>query len=163
MPVIRIETKIKASKEIVFDLSRSIDLHKISVKETNEEATAGVTAGLIDLNDTVTWRAKHLGVYQTLTSKITDCDYPDYFADEMVQGAFKQFKHEHILVKKDYGTLLIDIFDYKSPLGILGKIADVLFLKKYMTNFLMKRNDTMKAFAETGQWKEVLEIKKVVK
>jgi hypothetical protein len=46
MPTIIIETIIKTDKQIVFDLSRSIDLHKISTKETNEEAIAGVTSGL---------------------------------------------------------------------------------------------------------------------
>jgi len=159
MPIIKLETKIKAEQKIVFDLSRSIDLHKISTSQTNEEAIADVTSGLIKLGETVTWRAKHFGVYQKLTSKITEYDYPNYFADEMVKGAFKQFKHEHILVAKNYGTLLIDIFDYKSPLGILGKIADVLFLKKYMSNFLKKRNETIKEFAESGKWKEVLELR----
>jgi len=160
MPVIKLETEIKAGQEIVFDLSRSIDLHKVSTEQTNEEAIAGVTAGLIELGETVTWRAKHFGIYQTLTSKITEYDYPSYFADEMVEGAFKRFKHEHILTTKNYGTLLIDIFDYESPFGILGKIADVLFLENYMTNFLKKRNDTIKEFAESERWKVVLSIKR---
>ena len=82
MPTIVIFTKIKTKKKLVFDLSRSIDLHKISTKKTNEKAIAGKTAGLIGLNETVTWRAKHLGIYQNFTSKVTGCDASDYFADE---------------------------------------------------------------------------------
>ena len=54
MPRIKLETKIRASKEIVFDLSRSIDLHKLSTSQTNEEAIAGKTEGLIGLNEWVT-------------------------------------------------------------------------------------------------------------
>ncbi|WP_345742944.1 hypothetical protein [Algibacter lectus] len=71
MPKIKLQTKIKATRNIVFDLSRSIDLHKISTEHTNEEAIAGKTSGLIGIDESVTWRAKHFGVYQNLTSKIT--------------------------------------------------------------------------------------------
>ena len=156
MPKIRIETKIKSNKNIVFDLSRSIDLHKISTKQTNEEAIAGVTSGLINLNESVTWRAKHFGIYQKLTSKITEFKKPDYFVDEMEKGIFKKFKHEHIFKEKNGETLKIDIFDYVSPQGILGKIADQLFLKNYMRKLLEKRNNTIKEFAESDQWKEVI-------
>ena len=72
MPKIHLQTFIKAKKELVFDLSRSIDLHLLSTKKTNEKAIAGKTSGLMELNDTVTWRAKNLGIYQNLTSKITE-------------------------------------------------------------------------------------------
>ena len=44
-----------------------------------------------------------------------------------------------------------DIFEYKSPLGFLGKIADFLFLERYMRNFLIERNTMIKEFAESGQ------------
>lgn len=156
MPLIKLHTEIKANKEIVFDLSRSIDLHKISTEHTNEKAIAGRTSGLIELHETVTWRAKHFGVYQTLTSKITTFDRPNFFVDEMVKGAFKSFKHEHIFKASENGTLMIDLFDYKSPLGLLGAFADFLFLKKYMCNLLVKRNETIREFAETDKWKEVI-------
>lgn len=156
MPIIKLETVIHAPQNIVFDLSRSIDLHKISTKHTHEEAIAGVTAGLIGLNQSVTWRAKHFGIYQTLTSKITAFDMPDYFVDEMEQGIFKRFKHEHIFKTLDAKTHMLDIFDYEAPLGLLGKIADTLFLKQYMKRLLEKRNETIKAFAESEQWKQVL-------
>ncbi|MGO4918152.1 SRPBCC family protein [Maribacter spongiicola] len=157
MPKIEIRTEINAKKEIVFDLSRSIDLHKISTKHTNEEAIAGVTSGLIGLNESVSWRAKHFGIYQILTSKITEFDYPVFFSDEMVNGAFKKFRHEHHFKNTINGTLMIDYFDYQSPLGFLGKLANSLFLKKYMTNLLEKRNSTIKEFAESDKWKQIIQ------
>ncbi len=88
MPRIEIEIVINAKIVTVFDLARSIDLHKISTEKTNEIAIAGKTSGLIGANESVTWRAKHFGIYQNLTSKITEFDRPNYFADEMVKGAF---------------------------------------------------------------------------
>ena len=130
MPKIELRTEIKAKKEIVFDLSRSIDLHMISTEHTNEEAIAGKTSGLIGLNESVTWRARHFGIYQNLTSKITEFEHPNFFSDEMIKGAFKSFKHEHHFEDMNSGTLMIDYFDYKSPFGFFGRIVDILFLKK---------------------------------
>ena len=51
---------------------------------------------------------------------------------------------------------MTDIFDYKSPLGLLGKLADTLFLEQYMTNLLSDRNRVIKEFAESEKWREVL-------
>src|SRR5690606_38489731 len=140
MPRIKLKTEIQAPIELVFDLSRSIDLHKISTRHTNETAIAGKVSGLIELNEFVTWKAKHFGVYQTLTSKITEFDRPRYFVDEMVKGAFKRFRHEHHFSFESQHTFMHDIFEYKARLGLIGKLADALFLKKYMIRLLEKRN-----------------------
>lgn len=156
MPIIKLVTEIEAPKEIVFDFSRSIDLHKISTQHTKEEAIAGVTSGLIGANQTVTWRAKHFGLFHTLTSRITEFEMHEYFVDEMLDGIFKRFRHEHIFEKGSDGTIMKDVFDYTSPYGVLGRIADIVFLKRYMTELLEKRNRTIKMFAESDQWKSVL-------
>jgi ligand-binding SRPBCC domain-containing protein len=156
MPRIELRIEIKADKKIVFDLSRSIDLHKISTEQTKEQAIAGKTSGLIGINESVTWRAKHFGIYQNLTSIITEYDRPNYFVDEMQKGAFKQFKHEHCFAELNDGTLMTDTFDYQSPFGILGKLADKLFLEKYMIELLTERNRVIKEFAESDKWKNVL-------
>ena len=157
MPTIKLTTFIESSLEIVFDLSRSIDLHKISTQKTDEEAIAGVTTGLIGLDEWVTWRAKHFGMYQKLTSKITTFDRPYSFTDEMVKGIFKSFKHQHNFKKTGNRVEMTDIFEYKSPFGIFGKLADTLFLESYMKNLLEERNQVIKEFAESEKWKMVLE------
>ncbi|WP_298896179.1 SRPBCC family protein [uncultured Psychroserpens sp.] len=148
MPLIEIKTFIKADIQVCFDLSRDIDFHKSSMVHSGEKAVAGKMSGLIALGEWVTWEAKHFGVTQKLTSKITQFDPPYYFVDEMVSGAFKSFKHEHrFQVENDY-TVMIDTFYFQSPFGILGKIANVLFLKRYMTNLLVTRNTFLKEKAE---------------
>ncbi|WP_430906090.1 SRPBCC family protein [Maribacter sp. 2-571] len=156
MPKITLETAISADIHIVFDLVRSIDLHKISTANSGEEAIAGKTSGLIELGETVTWRARHLGVRQTLTSMVTALDSPSYFADEMVRGAFKRFLHEHFFTMENGVTLMVDVFHYTAPLGVLGKLADHIFLERYMTRFLKTRNTIIKQFAESEQWKTIL-------
>ena len=159
MPIIVLETVINAKREIIFDLSRSVDLHLLSTEKTNEKAIAGKTSGLMEMNETVTWRAKHLGIYQNLTTKITAFEKSTYFADEMVNGAFKSFKHEHYFEDFQDGTLMKDNFEYKSPFGIVGKLADFIFLENYMKSLLIERNSMIKKVAETEKWKLLLTLK----
>ncbi|MEL7375757.1 MAG: SRPBCC family protein [Bacteroidota bacterium] len=156
MPTIKLKTEIEAPIQRVFDLARSIDLHKISTASTREEAIAGVTSGLISGGGTVTWRAKHFGVFQELTSKITEFDPPRLFVDEMQKGIFKSLKHEHLFEVADGHTIMTDTLVYVSPLGPLGQLADWLFLEKYLMQFLKDRNEVVKEYAEGDGWQEVL-------
>ncbi len=75
---------------------------------------------------------------------------PIYFCDEMLKGAFKSMKHEHLFSWENEQTVLIDKFFYETPFGIFGKIFDMLILKNYMTRFLIKRNLLIKEVAEKG-------------
>lgn len=151
MPVITLETLIDAPVECCFDLSRDIDLHARSMGHTDEKAVAGRTSGLIGLDETVTWEAKHLGIRQRLTSKITEFDYPNYFVDEQVSGAFKSIRHEHHFIPRGSQTLMKDVFNFESPFSILGRLANMLFLTKYMTRLLQTRNQIIKRAAETDK------------
>ena len=148
MPTIELHTQINAPIETVFNLSRSIDLHMESTKQTGERAIAGRTSGLIELDETVTWRAKHFGIWQNLASKITEFNSPTLFVDEMVSGAFKSFRHEHHFSQVDGHTVMKDVFVFESPFGVLGKLVNWLVLKRYMTNLLTKRNQVIKDAAE---------------
>lgn len=156
MPLIELHTSINAPIEVCFDLARSIDLHKVSTQQTQEEAIAGVTTGLIGLGETVTWRAKHFGVWQRLTTRITAYEYPVFFADEMTQGSFAAFRHEHHFSPGKGLTEIIDYFDFRSPLGILGDLANRLILTNYMKNLLERRNLVIKRVAESGEWQNLL-------
>lgn len=148
MPVVRIETFIQAPPERCFDLARDVDLHLRSTHRTHERAVAGVTSGFLELGDTVTFEAVHFGVRQRLTARITRFEPPHLFVDEMLSGAFARLVHTHEFLLADGGTLMRDTFDYTSPLGLLGRLADVLFLERYLRHFLRERNDAIKAAAE---------------
>jgi hypothetical protein len=54
MPAIDLNTLIRAPRERVFDLARSIDVHQDSTRGTEERAVAGVTKGLIGMGGEVT-------------------------------------------------------------------------------------------------------------
>ena len=158
MTEIHLETRIKAPVEVCFDLARSIDLHEISLAETNEKAIAGRTKGLIEKGEYVTWQAKHFGVNQQLTVEIIEMKPPDYFCDEMTKGAFKSMRHEHFFKAKKNETLMTDKFVYEVPFSIFGSTFDFLILKNYMKQLLQNRNEIIKRVAEWGEWKKILNV-----
>lgn len=137
----------------VFDLSRSIDLHQRSMGHTRETAVAGRTSGLIGVGETVTWRARHLGVTQHLTSRISGYDRPRWFRDEMVRGAFAWMVHDHWFDAVEGGTRLRDLFRFAAPLGPLGRIAETVLLRRYMRGVLDARNAAIKQIAESDEWR----------
>jgi ligand-binding SRPBCC domain-containing protein len=155
MPVIELQTRIDAPVERVFDLARNIDLHMDSAGATGERAVAGVTSGLIGLGDTVTWRARHFGVWQHLGVRIVAFDRPRFFRDEMLTGAFRSMAHDHLFEASDDGerTTMRDVFRFEAPLGPLGRVAESLFLTRYMQAFLIERNRVIKATAESEAWR----------
>src|SRR5689334_22774881 len=108
MPVIELSTVIRAPRERVFDLARSIDAHQDSTGGTEERAVAGVTKGLIGMDGEVTWEARHLGMRQRLTTRITAFDRPTHFQDVLVSGAFQSMVHDHAFDVHPAGTCMRD-------------------------------------------------------
>ena len=157
MPTIHLTTFVAAPAQRVFDLARSIDLHRKSMAHTGEEAIAGTTSGLIGLDETVTWKAKHLRRVRILKSRITAMDPPLSFTDEMVDGDFRSFRHEHHFKRIDNGTLLIDLFHFETPYGGIGRLVNQLFLTSYMKKLLETRNQAIKEYAESEKWKFILD------
>ena len=156
MAFIHLTTFIASPQQRVFDLSRSVELHKHSMNHHKEKIVDGVMNGLINLNDTVTWKAKHFFKERMLKIKITQLHAPDYFVDEQVQGDFAMMKHEHYFKPVQNGTIMIDQFLFESPKGILGRLLNKIYLEKYMTRLLEERNAVIKNAAESNQWKQYL-------
>jgi ligand-binding SRPBCC domain-containing protein len=156
MPKIHLTTFIAAPVERVFDLSRSINLHQLSTAFTNEKAIDGVMSGLINKNETVTWQAKHFFKTRQFTSKITEMQSPDFFTDEMIKGDFKSFKHDHHFKTTANGTIMIDLVEFETPYGAIGKMVNSIFLTHYLQKFLIKRNEVIKEYGETQKWKTIL-------
>ncbi|WP_411334346.1 SRPBCC family protein [Metabacillus indicus] len=148
MPTIKHEVYIHAPIEVCFDLARSVDVHMETTSRTQEKAVDGVTSGLMEHGDSVTWEAVHLGVRQRLTARITEMERPYQFSDVMVKGAFRSFTHTHEFKESGTGTIMKDTFSYESPFGIFGKVADLLFLERYMRNFIAARALELKRIAE---------------
>jgi ligand-binding SRPBCC domain-containing protein len=158
--MVRIEelTLIQAPIERCFDLARSVEVHLKGNVHFKEQAvvTKGVNSGLIGLGQQVTWRAKHFGIWQSLTSEITAMEPPVYFQDVMVQGIFRVMKHDHYFRSIAGGTEMRDVFSFAAPLPVLGRVAEVLVLRRYMRALLRERNAVLKQVAESQEWRQYL-------
>ena len=156
MAMIVLTTEIDAPMTRVFDLARSIDLHTDSTAKTRERAVAGVTAGLIGAGDEVTWRARHFGVWLSLTVRVETFEPPVHFSDAMLRGAFRSMVHHHHFAPSPNGTIMRDEFEFHSPFGVLGRVVDVLILRPYLRSLLVERNRIVKATAESDDWRKYL-------
>ena len=159
--MIRLEdvTVIRAPIERCFDLARSIEAHLAGNVHSGESAmaTGGVTSGLIGQGQRVTWRAKHFGVWQTLSSEITAIDRPTYFQDTMIRGAFAHLQHDHFFAAvTPQETQMRDVFCFAAPIPLLGRIAEIVVLRRYMRTLLRERNAGLKDIAESSAWQRYL-------
>jgi ligand-binding SRPBCC domain-containing protein len=127
-----------------------------STAATGETIVGGVRSGLMGPGDEVTWRARHLGVWQRLTSTISAYDRPHHFRDSMVRGAFARFDHDHYFEELAGRTVMRDVFDFSSPLGPLGRLADAVFLTAYLRRFLERRNHVLQTVAESDEWRALI-------
>jgi ligand-binding SRPBCC domain-containing protein len=155
---IELTTHIAAPRERCFDLARSVELHTRSAAGTGEVAVGGRTRGLLALGDEVTWQARHLGLRQTLTSRITAYERPAYFRDSMVRGAFRHLDHDHRFTASALGgTLMHDVLEFTAPGGPLGRLAERLLLRPHLSAFLIARNQELRRVAESDAWREFLD------
>lgn len=156
MAVIRLDVEIGAPPDTCFDLARSVDAHVASAGSSGERAIAGVTTGLLGLGDQVTWRGRHFGVAQELTSRITAFDRPRHFRDEMVRGPFRSLVHDHYFDAVPAGTRMRDVFEFLAPLGAVGRLAEQAVLTGYLRRFLAERARVLKWLAESGEGKRFI-------
>ncbi len=148
MARIEVVTLISAPPEVCCRLALDVELHQRTAHQTRETIVAGVTSGILQLHDTVTWRARHFGVWQELSIRVTELDFPAYFCDVQVKGAFRSMRHEHYFRAAPAGTEMRDVFCFESPLGVVGRLVNELFLTGYMRRFLAARNALLKQAAE---------------
>jgi len=156
MPLIHLTSFIAAPIQRVFDLSRSVDLHRASMKSYGEQCIAGCMSGLMTQGAEVTWQARHLYRLRQLKMKLTQMDAPHFFADEMIAGDFRSMKHEHYFRQAENGTIMIDQLSFETPYGILGKLLNTLVLENYMKRLLTEKNAVLKRAAEGQLWKQYL-------
>jgi ligand-binding SRPBCC domain-containing protein len=143
------KTFFHGSLEYIFDAERNISLHSATQEHRGERAVAGVTKGLIEKGQEVEWEAFHLGIKQRLRIRVTHMEKPSYFRDEMISGAFKSFSHEHHFKRIGEGlTEKRDVMRFEAPLGLFGRLAEILFLRRYMEVFLRKKNLELKKLIE---------------
>lgn len=156
MAFIQLTTFIAAAPQVVFDLSRSISLHKHSMQRFKEKAVAGRTSGLMQEGETVTWQAKRFFKLRTLTVQMKKLQPPYYFIDEATAGDFASMQHEHYFKPCDNGTIMIDQFRYSLRWGKAGVLTGSLLVTPYLQKLLQQRNAYIKKAAEGKGWHQYI-------
>jgi ligand-binding SRPBCC domain-containing protein len=140
---------MRAPLELCFDLARDVNAHTESAAFSSERVVApGRTAGLLELGDMVAFEGRHFGVRQRFVAKITALDRPHRFVDEMVEGAFKWLRHVHEFKAANGVTLMRDTIEWEAPFGVIGRLADALFLRRHMNWFVSTKQRALKDIAE---------------
>jgi len=153
METIRLETWIDAPVERCFLLSLNIDLHVVSARSTREQAIDGVTTGLIGEGQTVTFRARHLGLWRRHTSRVEVVRPYTYFRDVMIKGVFHRFEHEHHFAAMNDGTRMRDEVRFAAPWGPLGR----RLARRRLVRMLIERSGVIKRTAESEEWRRYLD------
>ncbi|WP_190242490.1 SRPBCC family protein [Hymenobacter lapidiphilus] len=65
MPILEVLTHINALPERCFQLTLNVGLPITFTRQTGETIVAGVRSGELKLGDSVTFRARHFGIWQT--------------------------------------------------------------------------------------------------
>ncbi len=156
MAKIHVTTFVKAPAKRVYDLSRSVNLFQISSSTTFINFLEGPISGLINENDKVVYQAKHFKRSRDLTLKIISVNIPDQITIQLLMKGFINFQHNLYFKAIKNGSFIIDVIEYETSFGLIGKLLDKIFIKNYISKLLLHRNEIIKQYAETAKWKEIL-------
>jgi ligand-binding SRPBCC domain-containing protein len=84
-----------------------------------------------------------LGIKMHWLTEITHLVEKKYFVDEQRFGPYSFWHHKHFIREVEGGVEMIDIVHYKLPLGILGRIANALFVKKQLAEIFNYRYEKL--------------------
>lgn len=153
MTRIEIRTHLDGRPERAFDVARDIGVHERTMASTGERAIAGRAAGPIGLGEEVTFRARHLGRWWQLTSRIVALEPPVRFVDGQVQGPFRWFRYEHRFDPEGPGTRMTDIWEHELRWGVAGRLVDALVVRHVMRRLLTIRARALAELAhDLGPW-----------
>jgi ligand-binding SRPBCC domain-containing protein len=150
-PRLTLTTRVAAPVPAVLAASLDLDVELAAVRRygvrTRRAASGARTAGRIGLGETVTWQLGPAAAGVPLhTSRIVELVEDDghgaaRFVDAMERGLFASFRHEHRLVAAADGSILMyDDVVWLSPLGVLGRAADAVFVRRALLALLHARN-----------------------
>lgn len=81
-----------------------------------------------------------LGIPLRWMTEIKHVEDHKFFVDEQRVGPYKMWHHQHHFTKTEKGVMMEDIVHYILPLGILGRFAHWLFVKKQLDGIFDFRN-----------------------
>lgn len=84
------------------------------------------------------------GIPLTWKSIITDFDPPYRFVDEQLAGPYRFWHHSHVFEKANGGTMVRDEVHYLVPMGIVGKIIEMIIIRHQLDRIFNYRQEALK-------------------
>jgi len=119
------------------------------MRTTRERVVTSIASDQLGPDAVVTWEGTHFGAQIRLMSKITQFDAPRSFEDEQIAGPFQSFWHRHEFSEESGVTVMTDRVRYRAPFGLLGRLAERVFLDRYLRALLERRAAHLRALAES--------------
>lgn len=125
---------IPASIDEIWDfISSPSNLKEITPKHMGFEVTGNTGKGQMYPGMIITYKVSPLlGIKLNWVTEITHVKDKEYFVDEQRIGPYTMWHHEHKIEPIEGGIMMTDIVTYQPPMGILGAIANTLFIKKQL-------------------------------
>ena len=84
-----------------------------------------------------------LGIPTKWVTEITQVKDKKYFVDEQRFGPYSLWHHKHFIKEVKGGVEMIDIIDYKIPLGLLGRIMNPILVKPKLEEIFRFRKEKL--------------------
>ena len=83
------------------------------------------------------------GVPVRWRTRITDWRPQERFVDQQESGPYALWRHTHEFEDRGASTLMRDVVDYSEPLGPIGTVAHVLFVRRTLDRIFDFRRDAI--------------------
>ncbi len=128
-------------------ISSPNNLKEITPEHMGFEVTSNSGAGKMYPGMIITYKVSPLlGIKLNWVTEITNVKEFEFFVDEQRIGPYSMWHHQHKIETIDGGVLMTDIVSYQPPFGVLGVLANHLFIQNqlkqifdFRTNALEKR------------------------
>ena len=91
-----------------------------------------------------------LGIPTTWVTEITHVVPQHYFVDEQRVGPYTLWHHQHRIEPSGKGVLMTDIVSYQPPLGVLGRLANALVIRKKLEDIFAFRKQALEKIFVPG-------------
>ncbi|MEP1095445.1 MAG: SRPBCC family protein [Cyclobacteriaceae bacterium] len=119
--------------------SSPANLEKITPEHMGFRITSGVPETMYP-GQIISYKVSPIpGIKANWVTEITQVEKGKFFVDEQRFGPYSMWHHEHHFEEKDGSVIMTDKISYKIPLGILGHLAHVLFVKRQLTAIFKHR------------------------
>ena len=83
------------------------------------------------------------GIKLRWMTEITHLNEKEYFVDEQRFGPYALWHHQHHFKQVEGGIMMTDIVNYAIPFGVLGRMANTLFVKKKLKEVFSFREEAI--------------------